>query len=146
MKKKAIKNKAENADVANADEAVIESNMVHTVAQDEPIVSKKVKCEKNFRKKWQKFLGEDFELKFGQFLTRAKDNATVKVYDENLQVDNGLMFLEYEMISTGDKFTAYENEWVISKGVKRIHATEYMKRNLSTLYNNDLDLIPQYDD
>ena len=150
MKKKTIKSKITKEKASIIDNSVVENVaetvIIHTVAQEEPIRSMKVKCEKNFRKKWQKFLGEDFEFKFGQFLTRAKDNATVKIYDENLQADNGLMFLEYEMISTGDKFTAYENEWVISKGEKRIHATEFMKKSLKTLYNNDLNLIPQYED
>jgi len=146
MKKKEIKIIPKKTNKKKIIKSVAETVVIHTVAENEPIRSMKVKCEKYFRKKWQKFLGDDFEFKFGQFLTRAKDNATVKIYDENLQADNGLMFLEYEMISTGDKFTIYENEWVISKGEKRIHATEFMRKNLKKLYNNDLDLIPQYQD
>jgi hypothetical protein len=125
----------------------------HTVAEKPKVVvidnkmkKKQLVFDKKLRTNWQKFLGSDFEFKFGQFQSRAKDNATVKIYDELLQLNNGLLFLEYENTVTGDKFTMYENEWLIVKGEKRVHATEYMKNNLNKLYNKDLELIPQYTD
>ena len=125
----------------------------HTVAEKPKVVvidnkmkKKQLVFDKNFRTNWQKFLGNGFEFKFGQFQSRAKDNATVKIYDEILQLNNGLLFLEYESTVTGDKFTMYENEWLIVKGEKRVHATEYMKNNFKLYYNKDLELIPQYND
>jgi hypothetical protein len=108
----------------------------HTVAEKPKVVvidnkmkKKQLVFDKNFRTNWQKFLGSEFEFKFGQFQSRAKDNATVKIYDEFLQLNNGLLFLEYENTVTGNKFTIYENEWLIVKGEKRVHATDYMKKN-----------------
>jgi hypothetical protein len=102
MKKKTIKSKVTKEKASIIDNSVVENVaetvIIHTVAQEEPIRSMKVKCEKNFRKKWQKFLGEDFEFKFGQFLTRAKDNATVKIYDENLFKDNIKLTFSYEFL------------------------------------------------
>jgi hypothetical protein len=125
----------------------------HTVAEKPKVVvidnkmkKKQLMFDKKLRTNWQKFLGSEFEFKFGQFQSRAKDNATVKIYDELLQLNNGLLFLEYENTVTGDKFTMYENEWLIVKGEKRVHATDYMKNNLNKLYNKDLELIPQYTD
>jgi hypothetical protein len=125
----------------------------HTVAEKPKVVvidnkmkKKQLVFDKNFRTNWQKFLGSEFEFKFGQFQSRAKDNATVKIYDEALQLNNGLLFLEYENTVTGDKFTIYENEWLIVKGEKRVHATDYMKNNFKEFYNKELELIPQYTD
>jgi hypothetical protein len=125
----------------------------HTVAEKPKVVlidnkmkKKQLVFDKNFRTNWQKFLGSEFEFKFGQFQSRAKDNATVKIYDEILQLNNGLLFLEYESIITGDKFVMYENEWLIVKGEKRVHATDYMKNNFKEFYNKELELVPQYKD
>ena len=101
----------------------------------------------NIREEWQKFLGKDYEIKFGQFNSRAEDNATCKIYDEDiLDEDDGLLFLEYKNNINEKLSTLYEKEWLIQKGNKRIHTTEYMKNNLKKYYTKDLDLIPTYTD
>jgi hypothetical protein len=101
----------------------------------------------NIREEWEKFLGKDYEIKFGQFISRAEDNCTCKIYDEiYLQENNGLLFLEYKNTINEKEATLYEKEWLIQKGNKRIHATEYMKNNLRKHYNQDLDLIAKYKD
>jgi hypothetical protein len=101
----------------------------------------------NIREEWEKFLGKDYEINFGQFISRAEDNCTCKIYDEDiLDEDDGLLFLEYKNKINEKLSTLYEKEWLIQKGNKRIHATEYMKNNLKKYYNKDLDLIPTYTD
>jgi 5'-deoxynucleotidase YfbR-like HD superfamily hydrolase len=108
---------------------------------------KQLVFSEKLRDEWQKFLGPDYEIKFGQFISREKDNCTCKIYDEvYLQEDNGLLFLEYKNTINDKESTLYEKEWLIQKGIKRIHATNYMKDNLKKFYSKDLELIAIYKD
>jgi len=113
---------------------------------DDKIKKKQLVFDENLRQSWEKFLGTDYDFKFGQFCSRAKDNATVKIYDENLQLSNGLLFLEYTNVFTKLTSTIYENEWLITKGKKFIHATDYFKKRFNAFYSKDLELIPIYRD
>jgi hypothetical protein len=112
---------------------------------DDKIKKKQLLFSDNIREEWEKFLGRDYEIKFGQFISREKDNCTCKIYDEiYLLEDNGLLFLEYKNTINDKESTIYEKEWLIVKGKKRIHATNYMKNNLKKFYSKDLDLIAIY--
>jgi len=113
---------------------------------DDKIKKKQLVYDEKLRQSWEKFLGTDYDFKFGQFFSRAKDNATVKIYDEFLQLNNGLIFLEYTNVFTKHTSTLYQGEWLITKGKKVTHATDLFKKRFNTLYNKDLELIPIYRD
>ena len=113
---------------------------------DDKIKKKQLVYDEKLRQSWEKFLGTDYDFKFGQFISRAKDNSTVKIYDEFLQLNNGLIFLEYTNVFTKHTSTLYQGEWLITKGKKVTHATDLFKKRFNTLYNKDLELIPIYRD
>ena len=113
---------------------------------DDKIKKKQLVYDEKLRQSWEKFLGTDYDFKFGQFISRAKDNSTVKIYDEFLQLNNGLIFLEYTNVFTKHTSTLYQGEWLITKGKKVTHATDFFKKRFNTLYNKDLELIPIYRD
>lgn len=112
---------------------------------DDKIKKKQLLFSDNLRAEWEKFLGKDYEFKFGQFCSREVDNATCKIYDEvYLQEDNGLLFLEYKNTINEKESTLYEKEWLIRKGNKRIHTTSFMNKNLKKYYTQDLEMISNY--
>lgn len=97
---------------------------------------KKLIHEKNPIKTWSEFLGENYEVNIGYFISISGQTGVAKLY---YPVDEGgVIFLEYEDKTNGKKSILLENEWLIMNDSAIIHTTDYVKRNLDEYYNEEL--------
>jgi hypothetical protein len=124
--------------------------MKHFNLRETNLKYKKLCYERNLKKEWQKFLGSDYEIKVGQYISTSDKNLILKIDEEDILLGgNGILYIEYKNKENGDSYVLLENEWLVMNEEKRIHITNYIKKNFCTYYDENLEAlkeIPEIDE
>ena len=105
------------------------------------IKKKQLVAERQIALVWQHFLGQDYEVVTGQFVSRSSDESIIKIVDDFILDNNGVLFVEYTHKETGKKSTLLQGEWFVQLEDVIQHMTPYILEHLTTFYDEKLNLI-----